>query len=99
MGSRGKRRIPERQANPSWRGLEIGTSDKTDMVKRKLNSHLKPREGRQDTPLVLSHQESAFQIGEFASHKVTAAMYHSRIGVQAEPKLVAKFVDGKLWNP
>ena len=69
------------------------------MVKRKLNSCLKPRERRQDMPLVLSHQESAFQIGEFASHKVTTAMNHSSIGVQAEPKSVAKFVDGKLWNP
>ena len=46
----GKKRIPERQANPSWRGLKIGTSGKTDMVKRKLNSCLKPRQGRQDTP-------------------------------------------------
>ena len=77
---------------------KIGTSDKTDTVKRKLNSCLKPRDSRQDTPLVLSHQESALQIGEFASHKVTTAMYHSSIGVQAEPKSVAKFVDWKLWN-
>ena len=51
VGSRGKRRIPERLAKPNWEGSsKSGTSDKTDMAKRKLNDWMKPRQVGEDMP-------------------------------------------------